>query len=264
MAREEIAPAAITELCGTRGGVDDVREHDRQQRPREAAAAAGPGEELLDLLEDRVHVAHERKRVVALELHVAGSGYVLGQIARVAQVPDELSAPVHDQRRHADARQVLAHVEVDGCPAHRPRLAGARGEALKAREPGSKGGVICHRGREHGDRGVLRLAPDGHATLGCLDALLAAQCPVVVGRPRGARYRGVHDQCADAVGMLGGEHHPHWPAERVGQQRCAFAPRRIEHRERVFGVLLERVLTEDPVGEAAATAVEHDHAAEGS
>src|SRR5207237_9950795 len=103
VAREEIAPAAITELRGTRRGVDDVREHDRQQRPREAAAAAGPGEELLDLLEDRVHVAHERKRVAAVELDVAGSGYVLGQIARVAQVPDELFAAVHDQRRHADA-----------------------------------------------------------------------------------------------------------------------------------------------------------------
>src|SRR5438067_1047742 len=93
VAREQVAPAAITELCGARGGVDDVREHDREQRSREAATAAGPGEELLDLLEDRVHVAHERKRVVALELHVAGSGYLLGQIARVAQVPDELSAP---------------------------------------------------------------------------------------------------------------------------------------------------------------------------
>src|SRR5207302_828841 len=79
VAREEIAPAAIAELCGTRGGVDNVREHDRQQRPREVATAAGPGEELLDLLEDRVHVAHERKRVAALELDVAGAGYVLGQ-----------------------------------------------------------------------------------------------------------------------------------------------------------------------------------------
>src|SRR5438445_3949094 len=175
--REEIAPAAITDLCGTRGGVDDVREHDRQQRPREAAAAAGPGEELLDLLEDRVHVAHERKRVVALELDVAGPGYVLGQVARVASVPDELSAPVHDQRRHTDARQLLAHVEVDGCSAHRSRLARARGEALQAREPGSKGRVIRHRGREQGERGVAGPAPDGRAGLGCRDARLPAPRP---------------------------------------------------------------------------------------
>ena len=137
VAREQVAPATVAELGGARGGVDDVGEHHRQQRPRELAAGAASGEELLDLFDDRVAVADEGKRVGAVELDVAGAGDVLGEVARVADVPSEVLGAVHDERRNADPRQGLAHVEVDHRPGSMIRaLAGARGEPLHAREPG--------------------------------------------------------------------------------------------------------------------------------
>ncbi len=84
---EQIAPGAVAEPGRARGRIDDVGEHDRQQRPGRLDAAAVAGEELLDLLENRVAVAEEGKRIDPVELDVAGAGDVLGEIARVATRP---------------------------------------------------------------------------------------------------------------------------------------------------------------------------------
>ena len=71
-----------------------------------------PGEELGDLLDDRLAVAEERERVGPGELDVARAGDVLGQVAGVAHVPHQLLGSVHHQRGHRDRGQQLAHVEL--------------------------------------------------------------------------------------------------------------------------------------------------------
>ena len=58
-------------------------------------------------------------------------------------------------------------------------------------------------------------------------------------RPRRACERGVHHERADAIGVVGRELHARDPAERVGEQRGAFAARRFEHRQCILGILLE-------------------------
>ncbi len=232
VAREQVAPAAVAELRGARRRVDDVGEHHREQRPRQLAAAAPAGEELLDLFDDRVAVADERERVGPLQLDVARAGNVLREVARVAHVPHELAGPVHDQRRHADPRQRVAHVEIDHRPRDGPRLARAGGEALHAREPRGQRRVVGHRRRPQRHRGAVGLAPGGEIALVERLALLAGHRPVVVRSPRGARDRRIHDQRADPLGVVRGEQRPDESSDRVGHQRRAFAAGGVEHRER--------------------------------
>ncbi len=53
----------------------------------------------------------------------------------------------------------VAHVEVDPRARDDARLAGARGQALHAREPGHQRRVLGHRRRKLGHRAAVDLAP---------------------------------------------------------------------------------------------------------
>ena len=78
---EQLAPATVAELGRAFGGAHDVGEQHGRQHPVRLGAAAHAGEELLDLVEDRVGVAHEGQVIVARELDVLRAGDVLGHVA---------------------------------------------------------------------------------------------------------------------------------------------------------------------------------------
>jgi hypothetical protein len=186
VAREQVAPAPVAERRRVRRRVDDVGEHHRQQRARELAAGAPAREELLDLFEDRVAVADEGKRIDALQLDIARAGDVLGEIARVADIPHQLLGAVHDERRHADLREHVTHVEVDHRARDDARLARACGQALHACEPRSQRAIVGHRRGPQRHPRVVRGAPLRDVALGQLFALLGGHRPVVVRSPGGA------------------------------------------------------------------------------
>ena len=75
MATDEVPPRGIAVLGGQAGGADDVGKEDRGQLAVDDGPRAGPRQELLDLVEERLEVARvERQRVEARELHVRASG----------------------------------------------------------------------------------------------------------------------------------------------------------------------------------------------
>src|SRR5262249_9813903 len=71
---EEIPPAAIAQGRGLLGGADDVGEEDRGEDAVRLGAVPHPGQELLDLVEDRVGVLTPGHVVVSREFHELGSG----------------------------------------------------------------------------------------------------------------------------------------------------------------------------------------------
>ena len=111
VAGDQVVPAPVAEPRRVLGRADDVGEHDRRQDPVRIADAARAGDELLDLVEQRVRVADEVDVVVAGQLDVARARYVLGQVAGVGDVDQAVAAAVHDQRRDPDRRKHRAHVD---------------------------------------------------------------------------------------------------------------------------------------------------------
>ena len=132
---------------------------------------------------------------------------------------------------------------------------------MRANQPAIAGSSATD-GATHRQRRAVALAPARDVHLEQLLAFLQAHRPVVVGRPGGARDRRVQDQRADALGVLGRQLASDGAAERVGEQRRAFAARGVEHGERVRDVLLERVAVAQAVGETGAAPVEQDQAVE--
>ena len=68
---EQIVPAEVAELGGACGRADDVGEHDCGEHTFGVEAAAGAGDELLDLVEHRRGVADPVQGVRARQLDVA-------------------------------------------------------------------------------------------------------------------------------------------------------------------------------------------------
>jgi hypothetical protein len=63
------------------------------------------GEELLDLVEDAVLIAHPRQVVVARQLDELRARDLARDPAPLLDVRVQVASVVHDQRRHADRRQ---------------------------------------------------------------------------------------------------------------------------------------------------------------
>ena len=65
---EELLPTAVAERCRPLGRADDVGEHDRGEHPVGLGCDPRAGQELPDLLDDRVRVAAPGKVVLAGQL----------------------------------------------------------------------------------------------------------------------------------------------------------------------------------------------------
>ena len=109
---EESLPTPVAQLRQLPGRVDDVGEEDCGEHPVVRARRARAGEELLDLVGDRVGVLRVIEVVGALELHHPRSRNALGHVARVHDRDHPLVGSVQDQRRRVHERQRRPHVDV--------------------------------------------------------------------------------------------------------------------------------------------------------
>ena len=80
---EQVVPAEVAEFGGALGRADDVGENDCGEHTFGVEAAAGAGDELLDLVENRCGIARPVQRVGAGQLDVARPRDVFGEVTAV-------------------------------------------------------------------------------------------------------------------------------------------------------------------------------------
>ena len=80
MRLEHIRPRRVPELPRPLGGPHDVGEQHRRQHSVGLGPGSDPGQELLDLAQDRVRVADPGEVVIAGQLHKRGIGNALGEV----------------------------------------------------------------------------------------------------------------------------------------------------------------------------------------
>ena len=158
----------------------------------------------------------------------------------MAQIPHRIWA-VHDKCRHTDARQQGTHVDIH----HRPGVTLAwpglaASLCMRANHVTSAGSLAIV--GAHADSRRCSPHPSWRCSLAPRLAFLAGHRPGVVGGPRGAGDRRVHDQRADPLRVLGGELRADEPTLGVGEQRRAFAAGGVEHRKGVVYLLLDCVV----------------------
>ena len=112
---EQGVPALVAQVRRRPRGIHDVREQQRGQDAVRLGTGAGPGHELLDLVDDRVAVAGEREVVVAVELVEGRARDERGDLAPEFDRDDGIAPPVEQ----TSGRRSWA-----GCP---PRPSGATG-----------------------------------------------------------------------------------------------------------------------------------------
>ena len=242
------------------GGADDVGEHHRREDAVGVVGAARAGDELLDLVKQRVGVAREVDVVVAGQLQVARARDVGGQVTAVADVDEAIAAAMDDQRRDLDRRQHCAHVERVDRLEDRRTIPGRTEWRSKCPHQRLKAGVLGQRRREHVQR---RAGPPS------VDPVLAdggdqRRGPAlrIVGGLEPPRARPVEDQADAALGVGGGEQRRHRTALRGAEQDRALGADGVHHRQHVVHPLLERLRGRDGVRQPAAALVEHDQPAE--
>jgi hypothetical protein len=104
VAPEQLPPLAIADFGCAPCRVHDVREHDRGQNPVRGMLVSMPGEELLDLIDDRLCVTDGRPVVDTVEFHKARRGDFLGDLPPEFD-RDCLVFAVQNQRRHRNTSE---------------------------------------------------------------------------------------------------------------------------------------------------------------
>ena len=100
---QDLGPPAVTHPDRCAGGIDDVGEEDGGQDPLGGGSVTVSGDELLDLVDQRIHIPHKGDNVIAGELDEAGSGDMVGDVATVLDGRGQGVAPVQDQCRCRNA-----------------------------------------------------------------------------------------------------------------------------------------------------------------
>jgi hypothetical protein len=88
---EDVPPTMIAKLRGPLRRADDVGEQDRRQHAVRVNGCSRPREELLDLVDDGIHVAKLQAKVRAWEFDEPGPFDVLGQVPSVSIVKNSVS-----------------------------------------------------------------------------------------------------------------------------------------------------------------------------
>ena len=90
--------------------------HVGEQHGRENAAGLGrlarAGQELADLLGNRLVIADPDQVVYSVELHEVRVRDPFGEIAAAPDIDPPVACSMHDQRRHADGGQDVADVDL--------------------------------------------------------------------------------------------------------------------------------------------------------
>src|SRR5207302_1154525 len=116
---DQLPPAAVTELDGAGGRVDDVGEHHGCQHAVGLEGRAGTGEKLLDLFEDRVGVSVIPEVVLTRKLAVPRPRYLCREVTTGLYDDDHVPGSVQDQRWHADYREDVSNVRLEVHPGQR-------------------------------------------------------------------------------------------------------------------------------------------------
>ena len=234
---EQVAPALVAERGGARGAADDVREEHGQQRPLLLAPRRPPVRNS-SISPSTASVSP----ALGSESTPGSSTSCAPGIRRAYSRPWRTSTKTSSVRcrtrvgariEPSSGRTSVWRAAVDE-PA---RLAGARREALQAREPPR----ICGSSAAVGAR-TARFVPSpqrsmmpGEAPVALLVGLDPRQLLVADDVQQAA----VQHERADAVGVAGGVHRGERPAGVVREHRGPLALRRVEHRVDVADLVLD-------------------------
>jgi hypothetical protein len=112
-----------------------VGEQDGREETIWLRTVADAGQELLDLVDDSIHVAGRWEVVDTVQLDVLRAGNVLGEVTRGLHGDRALAGVVEDEGRHPDHRQHIPDVDVGDDAPDGPRRTRARRLAHEARPP---------------------------------------------------------------------------------------------------------------------------------
>jgi hypothetical protein len=111
VARKQLRPAVVAHLADALGRSDDVGEEHRCEHTVALRRGPDPGHELLYLVQDRVPVLRQPGVVGARERDEARARDVRSDVAALLDVRIAIRGPMHHDRRHADRREDVAHVD---------------------------------------------------------------------------------------------------------------------------------------------------------
>ena len=162
-------------------------------------------------------------------------------------------APVHDERRDADRRQHLAHVDLTVHPQQGNR--GARARRVPHERAPAPAVILVDRSTGSRDGGVDRVRPVPLERL-------EASVELLLGHQAGARARegAVEDERSRPLRIGRREERAQRPAFRDPEQRGPLRAGRVHHGPHVVHPLLEdrQLVHRHPIGEPGAALVEKD------
>lgn len=133
---------------------DDVDKQDRSKDTRGHCRRQGPGEEVLDLVQKGILVAHPRQVVRPGELHEPRAGDLLGDPAAFLHECVSVVGAMQDQRGNLDRRQDAPNVDL-GVHPHECRRGAGAGTLPEVRgEPARESLVVGSRRRQLRDARV--------------------------------------------------------------------------------------------------------------
>jgi hypothetical protein len=141
MPLEERHPRLVAEDVGAIRGAHDVAEHDRGEDAIVLRRRPDAGQELLDLVDDRIGVPGVGQVVDARELHELRPRDVCGEVSRVARVAEGIIQALEDERRDLDRGENRPHVDLGIHHEVLDRVARAEGESLMPSPPIPEGRV---------------------------------------------------------------------------------------------------------------------------
>jgi hypothetical protein len=110
------APLAVAQASGLLRRRDDVREQDCGGDHVAFGGLVRAGQELLDLVEEGVGVAHEEQVVVAGQLDVGRAGDALGEVATGADPDEAVPGSMQDQCGDGKGREQRPHILTKDLP----------------------------------------------------------------------------------------------------------------------------------------------------
>jgi hypothetical protein len=99
---KEISPASGAEPGRLLSGRDDVGEQDGRQDHFSLCRLVAAGEEIFDLVDEAVGVAHEEKMIITRQHHQLGVGNVLSKVTPRIRSNVVIPLAVDHERRHLD------------------------------------------------------------------------------------------------------------------------------------------------------------------
>ena len=266
---EQLTPGAIAKRDSTFTRADDVREQDRREDALRfgllpSSALPDPGQESLDLFDDRLAVSDPGKVILTGKLDVDGAGDLLRRKPRVPDVAVSVPDAVNDQRRYVDRGQDRPGVGLRIHPGERDGRRRTRAESQPRCVPAAEVLVIRFGRRVLAKMLVTELggSPTPLQLFEFLPPIELPVRPLPLRQPVSRQEGPVEDECRRPLRICGREQCRHCRALRVTKDGGPFRPDGIHDRANVVHPRLEIRNTTDPIGNPGSALVENDQAAE--